>query len=132
MPSSTLIEKQQRQSGAHNTSELCDLAASGLVAMLTPEKQIFCDIYDRTEKGMVRKRLSPRYTMMTLLGLHRYERFGRRSPVAIGPVLDTLLRDTSWISSVGDLGLLLWTCAELVPDRKSTRLNSSHLGISYA
>lgn len=117
MPSSTLIEKQQQQSGAHRISELCDLAASGLVAMLAPEKQIFCDIYDRTEKGMARKRLSPRYTMMTLLGLHRYECSGRRSPIAIGPVLQALLGDTSWISTAGDLGLLLWLCSELVPER---------------
>ena len=43
---------------------------------------------------MSRERLSPRYTMMTLLGLYRYERSGLRSPVAISPVLDALLRDT--------------------------------------
>ncbi len=55
--------------------------------------------------------------MMTLLGLHSYERSGRRSPVAMTPVLDALLRDTSWIGTAGDLGLLLWTCAELVPER---------------
>lgn len=85
--------------------------------MLDPERQIFCDVYNRTEKGMIRERLSPRYTMMTLLGLHRYERSGRRSPVAIAPVLDALLHDTGWIGGAGDLGLLLWTCAELVPER---------------
>jgi len=55
--------------------------------------------------------------MMTLLGLHRYERHGRRSPVAIAPILDTLLQDTRWIASAGDLGLLLWACAELAPER---------------
>ena len=98
-------------------SELCDLAASGLVQMLDPETQIFCDIYNRTELGMQRQGLSRRYTMMTLLGLHRYESSGRRSPVAIAPVLDALLGDFQWISGAGDLGLLLWTCAELVPDR---------------
>jgi hypothetical protein len=54
---------------------------------------------------------------MTLLGLNRYERSGRRSPVAISRVLDALLDDTSWIGSAGDAGLVLWTCAELVPER---------------
>jgi hypothetical protein len=117
MQAGILIEQEQRKAGAPSVSELCDLAASGLVAMLDPEKQIFCDIYNRTEKGMRRERLSPRYSLMTLLGLHRYQRSGRRSPVAIVPVLDALLQDTSWISSAGDLGLLLWTCAELVPER---------------
>jgi hypothetical protein len=113
----TLFEREEKKAGVPGASELCDLAAAGLVEMLDPERQIFCDIYNRTETGMVRERLSPRYTMMTLLGLHRYERSGRHSPVAIAPVLDTLLADTQWIASAGDLGLLLWTCAELVPDR---------------
>jgi hypothetical protein len=111
------MEQEQGRVGGRSLSDLCDLAAAGLVPMLDPEKQIFCDIYNRTEKGMTRERLSPRYTMMTLLGLHRYERYGRRSPVAITPVLNALLRDTSWIGGAGDLGLLLWTCAELVPER---------------
>jgi hypothetical protein len=66
---------------------------------------------------MSRKGLSPRYTMMTLLGLQRYQASGRSSPVAIAPVLDRLLQDTSWLASAGDLGLILWTCAELAPDR---------------
>lgn len=113
----TLIDREPRESGERSVPELCDLAASGLVGMLDPKRQIFCDIYNRTEKGMIREGLSPRYTMMALLGLHRYERSGRRSPVAIAPILDSLLRDTSWIASAGDLGLLLWTCAELVPER---------------
>src|SRR5579863_6258852 len=117
MQAGTLIEQEQRKSGAPSVSELCELAAAGLVPMLDPEKQIFCDTYNRSEKGMNRERLSPRYTMMTLLGLHRYERSGRRPPVALSPVLNALLHDTSWISTAGDLGLLLWTCAELVPDR---------------
>ena len=111
------MEQNQVSVGERSTSELCDLAATGLVAMLDPDKQIFCDIYNRTDKGMIRERLSPRYTMMTLLGLHRYELSGRRSPVAIAPILDALLHDTGWIRSAGDLGLLLWTCAELVPGR---------------
>jgi hypothetical protein len=117
MHASMLIEQEQRTTGAPSVSELCDLAASGLVPMLDPERQIFCDVYSRTEQGMRREGLSPRYTMMTLLGLHRYERSGRRSPVAITAVLNALLHDFSWIHSAGDLGLLLWTCAELVPER---------------
>jgi hypothetical protein len=117
MASGTLMGQEQTRVSGRTVSELCDLAAIGLVPMLDPERQIFCDIYNRTEKGMIRESLSPRYTMMTLLGLHRYERCGLRSPVAVAPVLDALLRDTSWIAGAGDLGLLLWMCAELVPER---------------
>lgn len=113
---STLIE-QERMTGGRSVADLCDMAAVGLVPMLDPEKKIFCDVYNRTENGMIRERLSPRYTMMTLLGLIRYQRSGRKSPVDIPPVLDVLLKDTSWIGGAGDLGLLLWTCAELAPER---------------
>jgi hypothetical protein len=113
----TQSEQEQSETGSRSIPELCDLAASGLVEMLDPKSHIFCDIYKRTKKGMSRERLSPRYTMMALLGLHRYELSGRRSPVATAPVLDALLHDTAWIDSAGDLGLLLWTCAELVPER---------------
>ncbi|HEY6377502.1 MAG TPA: hypothetical protein VIX90_18420 [Edaphobacter sp.] len=98
-------------------AELCDMAANGLVSMLDPATQIFCHIYRRTDGEMTRQGLSRRYTMMTLLGLHRYEISGRSSPVAISSVLEALLEDIRWISGVGDLGLLLWTCAELVPDQ---------------
>jgi hypothetical protein len=112
----TLMEAEQRKAGVLSVSELCDLAVRGLVEMLDPGRQIFCHTYIRTAAAMVREGLSPRYTMMTLLGLRRYERSGRRSPIEIERVLDALLKDTSWIASAGDLGLLLWTCAELAPD----------------
>jgi hypothetical protein len=112
-----LMDPVQRDVDSRSVSELCDLATRGLVEMLDRERQIFCHVYRRTESGMVREGHSPRYTMMTLLGLQRYERAGQRSPVAITPVLDALLEDTNWITSAGDLGLLLWTCAELTPDR---------------
>ena len=117
MRSETLTDRGQEPVGSLSISELCHMVAHGLVAMLDPETRIFCHIYCRTHRGMARHGLSHRYSMMTLLGLHRYELCGQTSPVAIAPVLDALVRDTRWISGVGDLGLLLWTCAELVPDR---------------
>lgn len=114
-----MIEQEQIGGRIRSIPELCDFAAAGLIVMFDPERQMFCDIYKSSEKGMIREGVSPRYTMMTLLGLHRYKLSGRRSPVVITSVVDTLLRDIGWINSVGDLGLLLWTCAELVPERLS-------------
>jgi len=117
MRPNTLVVPDNAVAGALSIPELCELAASGLAPMLDPERQIFCHIYARTAGGMERHGLSPRYTMMTLLGLHRYERTGHTSPVPIHPVLDALLADTGWIEGAGDLGLLLWTCAEVAPER---------------
>src|SRR5580693_6610410 len=93
----TTMEREQTELNSRNNSSLCDLAAAGLVEMLDPKSSIFCDAYRRTEQGMSRERLSPRYTMMTLLGLHCYEGSGRRSPVAIAPVLEALLENADWI-----------------------------------
>jgi hypothetical protein len=85
--------------------------------MLDPQTGIFCNTSRRTSAGMVREGLSHRYTMMTLLGLRRYEGTGSRSPVETAPVLERLLGETSWVNCAGDLGLLLWTVAELAPER---------------
>lgn len=117
MHPSTVIEGDQWDVGGWSVAELCDMAAKGLRPMLDPEKQIFCYTYEQAEDGLARTGLSPRYTMMTLLGLHRYEVSGRPSPVATAPVLEALLQDTRRVNGAGDLGLLLWTCAELAPAR---------------
>lgn len=117
MKADILMELEQLGSDRQSIRELCNFAAAGLVPMLDPDRQIFCDIYNRTETGMCREGLSPRYTMMTLLGLHRYEKSVGRSPIGIEAVLKALLQDTGWVGCAGDLGLLLWTCAELAPER---------------
>jgi hypothetical protein len=98
-------------------AELIGLALAGLVPMFNEEKQLFCYRLHSTNAGLVQEGLSPRYTMMTLLGLHRAEETGVGSPVNIRQIFDGMLRDTVWADNIGDLGLLLWTCATIRPDR---------------
>src|SRR5512143_1985440 len=98
-------------------NELVALAASGLSQMLDPQTQLFCHAFKKTPQGLRPTGVSHRYTMMALLGLRRLEAAGRESPVDIAAVLEALLRDVSWIQGAGDLGLLLWTCADIAPDR---------------
>ncbi|MDE3199595.1 MAG: hypothetical protein KGN79_01640 [Acidobacteriota bacterium] len=117
MSPAVLGEQNQQRSGSLNPVELCEFAAKGLVPMLDPQSRIFCDICVRSGDGIARTGLSPRYTMMTLLGLHRYEQAGNRAGLSSQEIFDTLVRETGWISCAGDLGLLLWTCAELAPER---------------
>ena len=102
---------------AVSPGDLVRLAAQGLPQMLDPQSQVFCYTLKKTPRGLEREGISHRYTMMTLLGLHRLEAAGQPSPVDIPRVLEALLRDTAWIQGAGDLGLLLWTCAEIAPDR---------------
>jgi len=96
---------------------LIERARKGLVPMFDVESQLFCFRLKQSGARLVREGLSRRYTIMTLLGLHRSETAGLKSPVEIQRVLDGLLRDTTWVTNIGDLGLLLWICAASSPDR---------------
>jgi hypothetical protein len=99
-----------------NAGELCELAASGLAPMFDAERQLFCYRLNRTQQGLVREGLSHRYTIMALLGLHRYQAQGGRVLIDTRAAVSSLLHDTSWINNLGDLGLLLWLCALASPE----------------
>jgi len=108
---------------------LTALAAAGLAPMFDKEKQLFCFTLKQTERGIVRQGASRRYTMMTLMGLRRFEERGGISPVQIAPVLEGLLANLKWIDNIGDLGLLLWLCSIAAPELLSDteyRLDVEH------
>jgi len=83
--------------------------------MFDPQRQLFVYTLRRTQDGLIPQGVSPRYTLMTLLGLHRYQQSGGKSPFAIAAVLEDLLQDLTWVNGIGDLGLLLWTVALTAP-----------------
>ena len=65
----------------------------------------------------MREGTSRRYTIITLLGLKELESAGMHSPFDAHAIYASLIRDTSWIRGVGDLGLLIWLTARFEPDR---------------
>jgi len=93
------------------------LSLQGLVPMFVAEKQLFCYRLVRTANELVSEGLSPRYTIMTLLGLRELERTGARTPFDANAIYASLARDRSWIQGAGDLGLMLWLTAAFAPDR---------------
>lgn len=105
--------------------QVLELAASGLPQMFDRERQLFSHTMRRREGNLVSIGASPRYTMMTLLGLHRFEQSGGVSPVPVSPTLDRLTADLGWIEGAGDLGLLLWTCAVINPSHLISVLERS-------
>jgi hypothetical protein len=117
MAPNTPIRVQSSEDVQRTAGRLTALAVKGLVPMFDPEKQLFCFKLKKTATGALREGLSRRYTMITLMGLHRLEESGANSPIEIMPVFDGLLADTDWVDSVGDLGLLLWLCALVAPER---------------
>jgi hypothetical protein len=83
--------------------------------MFDQDKQIFCHRLLQTEQGIRREGLSPRYTIMTLLGLQELELAGIPSPFDIRAIYASFARDTNWIQGLGDLGLLLWLTVAFDP-----------------
>jgi hypothetical protein len=108
---------QAHRAPSCNVRELISLAARGLVPMFDADNQLFCHRLLRTEQGIVREGLSPRYTIMTLLGLRELELAGMDSPFETQAIYASLIRDTNWIQGIGDLGLLIWLTATFDPDQ---------------
>jgi hypothetical protein len=96
---------------------LNSLSVRALAAMFDDRRQLFCNRLVRTEGGLRSEGLSHRYTLMTLMGLRRGEPFGLRSPFNTKVILNGLLKGTQWLDNIGDLGLLLWACALIAPER---------------
>jgi len=103
---------------------LNQLAVSGLVSMFDSERKLFCRRLVRTPQGLLREGPSRRYTLISVLGLQGRESSGERCPLDTRLILAGLLQDTRWLSNLGDLGLLLWACAEAGPEF-SARAHSS-------
>jgi hypothetical protein len=108
---------QPRTAPPCNVRELISVAARGLVAMFDQDQQLFCHRLLRTEHGLVREGLSPRYTIMTLLGLREMELAGLNSPFDTHAIYKSFIRDTSWIQGIGDFGLLIWLTATFDSDQ---------------
>lgn len=108
---------------------ILQLACEGLLQTFIPEERLFCHVLRMSPGGQMQAiEISHRYTMMTLLGLNQLEKVGQRSPVPISPVIDALLKDLSWITRAGDLGLLLWLCAIVSPERLRDIHSKSDVG----
>jgi hypothetical protein len=100
-----------------NVRGLISFAVRGLGAMFDPKEQLFCHRLKLTRDGLVREGVSPRYTIMTLLGLRELESTGAECPFDIRGSYVSLIRNTAWVQGVGDLGLLIWLTAAFDPGR---------------
>ena len=100
---------------AVDLNELCALAVEGLRPMFVASEQLFCYRRELIDDWLFCDGVSARYTIMTLLGLAAWERSGASSPIDTGRVMSRLLDNVGWLPGVGDLGLLLWLCAETSP-----------------
>ena len=116
--------------GAPYVADLCELAVDGLLAMFDPQSRLFCYRRKLTSTGMINEGVSHRYTVMALLGLLRWRAAGMQSPIDIDSAVARLLEHLTWINGIGDLGLLLWLCAE--GSAKHLRKLSSSVNVEHA
>jgi len=93
------------------------LALRSLVSLFEVRENLFSRSLTLTKDGFYRAKTSRRRTMIALLGLQRLAESGRPLPFDVAAVRDVLLTDTNWVSGLGDLGLLTWLTAEIVPER---------------
>ncbi len=97
--------------------QLNTLATRGLVRMFDEREHLFCNRLVLTGHGLTREGLSPRYTIMSTLGLWRWKQAGDAAVLDVEAILARLLRDTRWLDNIGDLGLLIWLVALCAPER---------------
>jgi hypothetical protein len=117
MTNLSAISSLQAEQNLATIRRFISLAAHGLVPMFDTEKNLFCYKLRQTREGLVREGHSHRYTMMTLMGLHRLQQSGGVSPIEIEPALENLLAALDWVDNLGDLGILLWMCGIVCPER---------------
>lgn len=98
-------------------NSLRETAVNGLLRAFDAESGVFC--LGGTLTGPVRTRSNAfqRDTLISLLGLQQVGRSGVEVPVRFRTSLDAVLANLNWISGVGDLGLVLWACALVAPER---------------
>ncbi|HEY6945928.1 MAG TPA: hypothetical protein VI431_12370 [Candidatus Acidoferrum sp.] len=93
------------------------LALCSLVSLLDEKAGLFSRSLTLRQNGFQREATSPRRTIIALLGLHRLKSSGETLPFDVFSICEALLGDTTWVKSLGDLGLLTWFTAECEPDR---------------
>lgn len=99
-------------------SELNALALRSLVTLFDEKAGLFSRSMTLDENGVFRRqKTSEKRTIIALLGLHRLKASGETLPFDVSSMSDIVLRDTAWVRSLGDLGLLTWFVAECEPDR---------------
>jgi hypothetical protein len=124
------IAKTREGAGAHadvgpqpDIRALNSLAARSLALLFDEEEKLFCRRLVLTTDGIRREEVSPRRTVIALLGLQRLSESGERQPFDLASIRNALLDDRSWVRGAGDLGLLIWLTAVCDPERLAVLLH---------
>ena len=92
------------------------LAVRSLSALFAEKEKLFFRSLSQVPGGFHRAEVSPRRTIIALLGLHRLSESGTNPPFDVLAAHEAILGDTSWVTGLGDLGLLTWFTAVCKPE----------------
>jgi hypothetical protein len=95
---------------------LVDTAARGLPRMYDHQSGLFCYSLERTGQGLSPRGSSPRYTLIALLGLNRLNGADTPAFLDVPSALKRVMREHGQVDKLGNLGLLLWACAQILPE----------------
>jgi len=96
-------------------NSLKPIATRGLLSMFESAAN---PTFAQSNKTAIRSAAgSPRSALSALMGLRQLERGGMHVSVHVERIFDALLSNTSWMSSIADVGLALWACAIIEPYR---------------
>jgi hypothetical protein len=104
------------------------LALRSLVSLFDEKERLFSRSVTLGQDGFHLEGASPKRTIIALLGLHRLAESGETTPFDFLSMHDAILADTSWVRSLGDLGLLTWFTADCEPDRLRNLFNEFDFG----
>jgi hypothetical protein len=108
--------------------ELTEVAARGLEGMLDSASGLFCCRTERSDSRDLRPLgKSLRYSLISLLGLHRHKLAGGRTPIDVEGLLARYIQQGGPLR-LGDLSLLLWACADILPERVGSVCRAFRVG----
>jgi len=93
------------------------LCVRSLASLYQEKEKLFSRRMILSEGGFHREGPSWEQTIIALLGLQRLAESGGVHPFDTVAIRDSIFRDTNWVTSLGELGLLTWFTAESAPER---------------
>lgn len=118
---------QKEENLKWNLGQLNDLSIIGLINMFDVRNMRFCIRAIKSNNGVIQKGHSLRYTIISLLGLNKAKTKLIKFPIDVKMVIEDILRNLNDINNIGDIGLILWLCAEAAPEKLEQLMCQSNI-----
>ena len=95
---------------------LNSLAVRSLVSLYDEPSGLFSGRATLSDNSLQLSEPSRKHSVVALLGLHRLVESGGYVPFDLAAIRDAVLKDNSWVTNAGELGLLTWFAAVCAPE----------------